>query len=234
MRKNYTLNGRTYKVYSVQSFGSKHEIILLPDEYPDGSLSLQAWEIDPDGSVEPYSDLTKNLRSDLQDGKHAFVKTYSENEGWAKELLHLAGAVPTGISSRTGYVILPLYDFSDAGIYDPLGPDCPPKEHKSKPGSVLSGTFRPEDLFSAFLHHLFGIDPQACRLFKCNNPELLQALCDHTCGIESPWWNSHEAGYVLDDLFALMNRYSPEGHFFGPHPGNASDFGYWSVTLQPS
>lgn len=98
-------------------------------------------------------------------------------------------------------------------------------------GTVSHGTLRNIDLFSAFLHLWWELDPDACRSFKNDNPSLLQALCDQECGITNDWWESEEASWTLDELTDALNDYAPDGYFFGTHPGDASDFGFWPFEL---
>lgn len=41
------------------------------------------------------------------------------------------------------------------------------------------------------------------------------------------WWNSDAADDFLQELFDALDRCAPEGHYFGAHPGDGSDFGFW-------
>lgn len=98
----------------------------------------------------------------------------------------------------------------------------------SEPGSISHGTMNPEDLIPRFMSHLFRQDPKRARQIWKTYPNLLQALCDKNAGIKTDWWQSEEASQILnDDLFDEMDLYSPEGHHFGSHPGDGSDYGYW-------
>jgi hypothetical protein len=46
---------------------------------------------------------------------------------------------------------------------------------------------------------------------------------------DSDFWNSEEAQWKLEEMFDLLDSVSPEGFYFGSHPGDGSDFGYWEV-----
>jgi hypothetical protein len=42
------------------------------------------------------------------------------------------------------------------------------------------------------------------------------------------WWDSDDVMYLLEDLFDALNDHAPIGCYFGSHPGDGSDFGYWA------
>jgi hypothetical protein len=44
----------------------------------------------------------------------------------------------------------------------------------------------------------------------------------------APFWESEDAFYLLEDLFDILDHHAPNGYYFGAHPGDASDFGYWA------
>lgn len=96
-----------------------------------------------------------------------------------------------------------------------------------QPGSISHGTHRNEDVLPRFMSALFKEDPEKAREIWNNNPNFLEALCDLNCGIQNNWWESEEATQISEELFDVMDSYSPEGHYFGAHPGDGSDFGYW-------
>lgn len=44
---------------------------------------------------------------------------------------------------------------------------------------------------------------------------------------DSDWWNSEDATILLDSLFDTLDLYAPDGYYFGAHPGDGSDYGFW-------
>lgn len=100
---------------------------------------------------------------------------------------------------------------------------------KGQPGTLIHGTLRNEDLIPAFKRLFFSLDKSRCRDFMNANDNLLKALCDLECHIENDWWESEEATFICDELNDILNGYAPEGHYFGAHPGDGSDFGFWPI-----
>ena len=76
----------------------------------------------------------------------------------------------------------------------------------------------------AFIEHIeaFLDGEKAEEMRKCV-PDMAWYDDDH------PFWESEEAVDILDDLFDVMNGYAPEGYYFGAHPGDGSDFGFWPI-----
>jgi hypothetical protein len=71
-------------------------------------------------------------------------------------------------------------------------------------GSVSHGTLRPEDLVPTFAILLYKLDPE-------HFPER------HPVDLEE------EVEWLIDRL----NDYAPPYFYFGAHPGDGSDFGFW-------
>ena len=112
------------KTFTVNAFGEKTQVFCTRGKYVNGTLGIEVFEMNPDYDYpEPFGALTVNLDHPAQSATRAFVKTYSENEGWAEELLKLIGAEPTGITVQSGFATLPLYDFSKSSMEKYENPD---------------------------------------------------------------------------------------------------------------
>ena len=87
---------------------------------------------------------------------------------------------------------------------------------KFQTGTVISGTLRTDDLLRAFAQELNRHrpdDPLADWAF---------VLCSY--GYDDP----AEANDCLNQLFdALSIIAEPHGCYFGAHPGDGADFGFW-------
>src|SRR5574337_56721 len=75
-----------------------------------------------------------------------------------------------------------------------------------KTGTVIHGTLRHEDLIPAFHAELVRVAPKDVKI----DPPSLE-------------WGGIEVERLMDEL----NRYAPDGWYFGSHPGDGSDFGWW-------
>lgn len=93
--------------------------------------------------------------------------------------------------------------------------------------TIIRGTLRPQDLIPAFLEEIREKDSSRyealqAKFFPCPPAYALE-------NEDSEWWNSEDCHYYLEELFEILNDFAPEGFYFGSHPGDGSDFGYWEV-----
>lgn len=105
-------------------------------------------------------------------------------------------------------------------------------------GTVISGTMRREDLIPAFIDELQSrIDDMSLSSpMVGNEAERKKAYSRHTdlmAAIERRmdkrgYFESDDADYDLEALFDALEEFAPEGYYFGSHPGDASDYGYWA------
>lgn len=91
-------------------------------------------------------------------------------------------------------------------------------------GSISSATMRPADLIPVFSAELRALAEQAAPHPGAINPDNIN-LCNEADAIED--FESDDAQYVLEKLFDALDAYAPEYGYFGAHPGNGSDYGFW-------
>lgn len=90
--------------------------------------------------------------------------------------------------------------------------------------SITHGTLHPQHVSSALLNFLKNEHPEVYSEFIAKHPNMEKAIENEN----DPYWDSEEGSYDLnDDLFNTMNSVAPEGEYFGSHPGDGSDFGFW-------
>lgn len=96
--------------------------------------------------------------------------------------------------------------------------------------SVSRGTFRACDLVPVFLD-LIRDTPEYMQIMQTNNWNL-KVMFDPTATDRDERWESEDMAEFLNEmLFDVLDGYSPEGCYFGAHPGDGSDFGYWESSL---
>ena len=94
-------------------------------------------------------------------------------------------------------------------------------------GTVIHGTMRTQDLIPAFLDTLAEVRPEAYEGYMVAAfPPIPGYVQDE--GDDSEWWFSEDAHWLLESLFDQLNEAAPEGYYFGAHPGDGSDYGFWA------
>jgi hypothetical protein len=92
--------------------------------------------------------------------------------------------------------------------------------------SISSGTMRPQNLIPAFLDAVEAYAPDHYTAIMVQPFGFIPSYVQDE-GDDSDWWDSEEASWKLDELFDILNEAAPEGCFFGSHPGDGSDYGFW-------
>lgn len=90
--------------------------------------------------------------------------------------------------------------------------------------SVSHGTLRRQDLIPAFLTAIRDT-PEYEQMIAAPFGPIPAWVEDE--GDDCEWWESEEAGFLLEELFDALDSYAPDGYYFGAHPGDGSDFGFW-------
>lgn len=87
------------------------------------------------------------------------------------------------------------------------------------PGTLSWGTMREEDLIPCFTDELVRLGCQDSRLEKIK--EKLRDDPEQYYGTEDSGWDLNEF------LFEELNKYAPEGYYFGASEGDGADYGFW-------
>ena len=93
--------------------------------------------------------------------------------------------------------------------------------HADLDASVSHGTMRLQDLIPRYMDGIRDT-PEYVQLM---NVVPAHAVEDDN----AEWWNSEDAISLLEDLEDTLENYAPEGYYFGAHPGDGSDYGYWKM-----
>lgn len=98
-------------------------------------------------------------------------------------------------------------------------------------GTIIHGTYRPEDLWDAFSPYLGDFANE--KWFQ-KAEKLTEYICENflTMSYAAETAYTRELDEIINDhVFPLMEDLAPSGYYFGTHPGNSSDFGFWSKGL---
>ena len=83
-------------------------------------------------------------------------------------------------------------------------------------GSISHGTMREEDLIPCFVSALRGLGHRSKELSRIER-ELKT----------KDYYFYDNAIYDLEDLFNMLQEHAPDYVYFGSHPGDGSDYGFW-------
>ena len=84
-------------------------------------------------------------------------------------------------------------------------------------GGVIRGTRREEDLIPCFVKLLRDLGEEDAEL-----DEIEERMT------KPGYYGSDEATYDLEEyLFDMLDSFAPCDAYFGAHPGDGSDYGYW-------
>ena len=95
-------------------------------------------------------------------------------------------------------------------------------------GTISHGTLRACDLIPAFLDACREVAPDHYEAFMVAPFGPIPAYVQDE-GDSSDWWQSDDACVLLEALTDILNEHAPEGHYFGAHPGDGCDFGFWQI-----
>lgn len=103
-------------------------------------------------------------------------------------------------------------------IYAPLG------------ATLIHATMRPCDLIPAFLEAIRDTAEYAQIMQSINGTNSnMRVITDADVSDQDERWDSEDISFFLNEtLWEIMESYAPEGYYFGSHPGEGSDYGYWT------
>ncbi len=99
-------------------------------------------------------------------------------------------------------------------------------------GTVSRATMREEDLVPVFMEVLEVYAPvEAQRIKDLIEDELRVSYECLVSDCEDRYvWRSDAVAYILfEDIWDAMQDIAPDGHYFGAHPGDGCDYGFWPV-----
>lgn len=107
-------------------------------------------------------------------------------------------------------------------------------------GTVSQATMRVQDVLPAIMGVLAEYHPAAFnriqydiafgedrRFTQVQASIVYSAICGND---EHSFWDSEFASVILnDDCWDAMQDIAPEGFYFGAHPGDGADYGFWAI-----
>jgi hypothetical protein len=97
-------------------------------------------------------------------------------------------------------------------------------------GTVVEGTMRTEDLIRAFGHTLRECDYSGYQQVKSYYAPVLAYMRDHAGELYgAPASLLDSAEHMREELYDRLDEVAPEGMYFGAHPGDGADFGFWTI-----
>lgn len=99
---------------------------------------------------------------------------------------------------------------------------------KQNIGSVSHATMRPEDLIPSFIWELEHQTPTKRAHLKLIREIESRMLEENGSGEnDESYFDSEDCQYDLESLFDALDEYAPPYFYFGAHPGDGSDYGFW-------
>jgi hypothetical protein len=96
------------------------------------------------------------------------------------------------------------------------------KNFKRNLGTVSHGTMREEDLIPTFIEEFNRQSPRL-RSHRTTVSRINKA------SQRKGYFNTDEPIEDLNILFDILDHYTLPGFYFGSHPGDGSDYGYWLI-----
>lgn len=103
------------------------------------------------------------------------------------------------------------------------------KKVHSTHGTVSRGSMRIQDILPACMDVLLEYHPSAYREIINTLSGEVGTTYTELCGDQdNPDWQSELLSWIVhEDMWDAMDEIAPEGYFFGAHPGDGADYGFW-------
>lgn len=103
--------------------------------------------------------------------------------------------------------------------------------YKFSLGSISHGTLKPSDLIPEFVSECYRRNPKMATwgedVAELHNVCMRALDVVSEDGFTDAFYGSDYATDMVETLIDALNRDLPPFWFFGTHPGDGSDFGYW-------
>lgn len=93
-------------------------------------------------------------------------------------------------------------------------------------GTVIEATMRPEDLIPAFCEELRTLGHKSKELYNIER-RFESATRPDELGKYVNYFETEDSQWDLDSLFDMLEEHAPAWMYFGSHPGDGSDYGFW-------
>jgi hypothetical protein len=92
-------------------------------------------------------------------------------------------------------------------------------------GSISSGTMRPQDIMPDFIWELRHLGHRDKKLTIIENR--VDRALNGQYGEDDAYFTDEQCSWDIESLTDMLNEHSPSYGYFGSHPGDGSDYGFW-------
>jgi len=98
-------------------------------------------------------------------------------------------------------------------------------------GTVSNGSMRNQDILPDCMDVLLEYYPLAYRVVTTAISIELGITYTELCGDQdNPAWDTEMMLWIVREVvWDAMDEIAPDGYYFGAHPGDGSDYGYWEI-----
>jgi len=98
-------------------------------------------------------------------------------------------------------------------------------------GTVSEGMMRPQDCLPAMMDVLEQYHPEAYQEVTSTISSEFGLTYTELCGLDDhPAWLDEDMAWIVNEIaWDAMNDIAPPNYYFGSHPGDGSDYGFWLV-----